>query len=163
MTVLSRALTGDTPKERLDELCRAIEMIQTVAMPEALAVQALNEHFTNERALFISAVRGEIKVTDGPSEAVGESPVPATPSVTPPAPPGVANPTPAGNQDDAERATLIKRLMDYSSSLWLPKEVYNRLSERGPVDYPDGTTARLEYLRELPMSWLKYVVTGAGK
>jgi hypothetical protein len=65
--------------------------------------------------------------------------------------------------DDAERATLIKRLMDYSSSLWLPKEVYNRLSERGPVDYPDGTTARLEYLRELPLSWLKYVVGGAGK
>jgi hypothetical protein len=71
-----------------------------------------------------------------------------------------AAPGPA--QDDAERTALIKRLQDYNTGLRLPVEVFNRHRERG-VAYPEGAVARLEYLRALPMSWLRYIVTGAGK
>jgi hypothetical protein len=178
MTVLSRALTAETPSDRFVALLEETNI--GASHWEVYYATIIEQFYTNERALFIAAMRGEIKVTDGnqtceavqkdttgrsePRQPAGPATMPS--SVTPPASPPLAKEPPAGNQDDAERTALIKRLQDYNTGLRLPVEVFNRHRERG-VAYPEGAVARLEYLRALPMSWLRYIVTGkngeAGK
>jgi hypothetical protein len=166
MTVLSRALTGEKPTDRFEDIRDLVEDLQKCGCPKKLIDVMLREHFTNERALFIAAMRGEIKVTEpsggeesGPSAEVegrDKDAVTGTPASKPPEPPKPA-------QDDAERTALIKRLQDYNAGLRLPYEVYERLKEMYAdrhVEYPNGAVDRLEYLRALPFSWLQYIVTG---
>jgi hypothetical protein len=190
MTVLSRALTGEKPTDRFEDIRDLVEDLQKCGCPKKLIDVMLREHFTNERALFIAAMRGEIEVTIPPlnkgdegratgtpdreapevKQAVRDTPSPSPASPTPagktpvvPWSPGAGSPGPQAEAvDDAERTALIKRLQDYNTGLRLPVEVFNRHRERG-VAYPEGAVARLEYLRALPMSWLRYIVTGAGK
>jgi hypothetical protein len=178
MTVLSPILTGETPNDRLYALLEFTKHLNEEKLPDALKVAMLQEHGTYERALFIAAMRGEIRISEAPGDGKGgpgtvversaESVVEQKPGHAEPSHPRQPAPTspqepPKPAQDDAERTALIKRLQDYNAGLRLPYEVYERLKEMYAdrhVEYPNGAVDRLEYLRALPFSWLQYIVTG---
>lgn len=201
MTVLSRALTAETPEERWKALQEeAVGKNCGVGLGSDMHKLLISEYCLNERTLFIAAGDNKMAVqglpahflsppskvaTGTPSgETVGGGNTPAVAApptvVSPPAPnphgpgtgPGPVKPVTGqerGNErpdaTNAEKDALIKRLMDYSSSLFLPQKAWERLGERENLSPPWNartTAQRLDYLRQMPMNWLKYVVTGEG-
>ena len=57
MTQLSKALTGETPEERLQSLSSLVEALVGKAIPDAIKVVIIQETMLNERTLFIDEAR----------------------------------------------------------------------------------------------------------
>lgn len=182
MIVLSKALTGETPNDRLLPLIEFTKHLNELAVPDALKCQLMSEYFTNERTLFTMSpvADGSIKTGDAhtvpaaggtttrpeansePSRAIpkGEVPPPnvqsgqATPAQNHPLKPSDPGWQPA-------IGATVDDLTPFCSSSWgLPRAALEAFRSFGG-DYPRTATERLECLRKLTPQQIGAMVAAA--
>ena len=149
MTQLSRALTGETPEERLQSLSSLVEALVGKAIPDAIKVVIIQETMLNERTLFIDEARYG-------KRAPATDPMTAAPTPSPPvkqeAQPEAAK-SPLAGPLPPQAAKPGRSVADVISALddngGLPPEMFARWLKLGKGRYPTSKQARIAALTAL--------------
>ena len=160
MTQLSRALTGETPEERLQSLSSLVEALVGKAIPDAIKVVIIQETMLNERTLFIDEARYG-------KRAPATDPMTAAPTPSPPvkqeAQPEAAK-SPLAGPLPPQAAKPGRSVVDVIGVLEddgrLPKDMFGNWRKLGKGDYPVTKQARIAALTALSDAERYMLLTG---
>ena len=191
MIVLSKALTGETPNDRLLPLIEFTKHLNELAVSDALKCQIMNEYFTNERTLFTmspvadgsiktgdahtvpaaggtqtrpEAGKGEVGVHDKPVAGVvaGKSGPTAMAQPALETPPAQNHPLkPSDPGWQPAIGATVDDLTPFCSSSWGLPRAALEAFRSFGGDYPRTATERLECLRKLTPQQIGAMVAAA--